>query len=346
MKMVTLGKTGLVVSQIGFGGIPITRRTFEDAVAVVRRALDLGITFIDTANGYLDSEEKIGRAIAGRRDGLVIASKSGSATKQGILEHIDLSLRRLRTDYVDLYQLHNLSRPESWDSISGPGGALEGLRAAKEQGKVRHIGVTSHSLDMAETLLQADCFETVMLPFNVITHEAEEKLLPLARSKDVGFIAMKPMAGGEFDQARLPIRWLCRFEEVQVLVGFEREEEVDEVVHLARTAEPLSEEELQEVERIRRETGRLFCRRCGYCEPCPQGIPVTNVMVFRSFIKRFSPEVAARRFGVGIEKARECLDCGECEEKCPYQLPIRERMKEILAVYDSILAGTYSDDAT
>ena len=185
-----------------------------------------------------------------------------------------------------------------------------------------------------------------MLPFNVITHEAEEKLLPLARAANVGFIAMKPMAGGELEDPDLPIRWLCQFEDVQVLVGFERDEEVDEVVALARAEKPLTEEELQDVERIRRERGGLFCRRCGYCQPCPQGIPITNVMVFRSFMKRFGPAVAARRFGVGIEKAAECLDCGECEEKCPYQLPVRERMKEILGVYQSIVAGTYRDEAT
>ena len=344
MNTVTLGRTGLVVSRIGFGGIPITRRTFEDAVQVVRRALDLGVTFIDTANGYLDSEEKIGRATAGRRDHLVIASKSGATTRQGILEHIDLSLRRLRTDYLDLYQLHNLSRPEAWETISGPGGALEGLQAAKEQGKVRHIGVTSHSLDLAEKLLRAECLETVMLPLNVIVYEAEKKLLPLARSKDLGFIAMKPMAGGELSEANLPIRWLCQFPDVQVLVGFEKEEEVEEVVRLAEAAEPLTEEEEQEVERLRRERGRLFCRRCGYCQPCPQGIPITNVMVFESFIRRFGPEVAARRFGVGIEKARTCTDCGQCEEQCPYQLPIRERTKEILSIYESILAGEYPEE--
>jgi len=345
MNTVTLGRTGLVVSQIGFGGIPITRRTFEDAVEVVRRALDLGITFIDTANSYLDSEEKIGRAIAGRRDHLVIASKSGAATKQGILEHIDLSLRRLRTDYLDLYQLHNLSRPEAWEVISGPGGALEGLEKAKAEGKVRHIGLTSHSLDLAERLLrETDCFETVMLPFNLIVHEAEQRLLPLARSKEVGFIAMKPMAGGELSEASLPIRWLCQFPDVQVLVGFERTEEVEEVVRLAEEARPLTDEEQEEVERLRRETGRLFCRRCGYCEPCPEGIPLTVVMAFTSLRKRFGPEVAARRWRVQLEKARACTECGQCEQKCPYQLPIRQRIKETLADFDRILAGNFTED--
>jgi len=341
VETITLGRSGLSVSRIGFGGIPITRRTFDDAVSVVRRALDLGVTFIDTANSYLDSEEKIGRAIAGRRRGVVLASKSGATTRQGIVEHIELSLRRLRTDHIDLYQLHNLSKPENWEVAQGPAGALEGLRLAQEQGKVGHVGVTSHSLDLARSLVESDCFETVMLPFNVIIHEAEEELLPLARSENVGFIAMKPMGGGELTDADLAVRWLCGFQDVQVLVGFEREEEVEEVAALAEAAEPLSDEELREVERIRRETGPLFCRRCGYCQPCPEGVPVSMVMVFGSLMKRFGPEVAARRWGTSVEKARACTECGACEEKCPYGLPIRERLKEMVSTYESILAGTY-----
>jgi predicted aldo/keto reductase-like oxidoreductase len=345
MRSVSLGRTGLTVSQVGFGGIPITRRAFEDGVSVVRRALDAGITFLDTANAYLDSEEKIGRAIAGRqRQSLVIASKSAASTKQGILEHIDLSLRRLRTDYVDLYQLHNVSRPEAWEVISGSGGALEGLRSAVEAGKVRHVGLTSHSLDLTETLLATGFFETVMVPFNMIVQEAAEKTLPVARAKGIGVIAMKPMAGGQLEEANLPIRWLCQFPDVEVLVGFEREEEVDQVVQLAEASEPLTQAELEEIDRLRRETGRLFCRRCGYCQPCPQGIPVTNMMVFPSFMRRFGPEVAAQRFGAGFEKFHSCLDCGECEEKCPYHLPIRERLREIIVVYEGIRAGTHKDE--
>jgi hypothetical protein len=319
MKSVSLGRTGLTVSQVGFGGIPITRRAFEDAVAVVRRALDAGITFLDTANGYLDSEEKIGRAIVGRRrESLVVASKSPASTKQGILEHVDLSLRRLRTDYLDLYQLHNLSRPEAWEVASGPGGALEGLQLAVEQGKVRHVGVTSHSLDLTETLLATGLFETVMVPFNMIVHEAADHILPSARAKNVAVIAMKPMAGGQL--------------------------ELEEVVQLAEASEPLTQAELEEIERMRREMGRLFCRRCGYCQPCPQGIPITNMMVFSSFMRRFGPEVAARRFGAGFEKAHSCEDCGQCEEKCPYHLPIRERIRLVIGLYESIRAGTYSHE--
>jgi len=345
MKSVSLGRTGLTVSQIGFGGIPITRRAFEDGVAVVRRALDAGITFLDSANGYLDSEEKMGRAIVGRRrESLVIASKSPASTKQGILEHIDLSLRRLRTDYLDLYQLHNLSLAESWEVASGPGGAMEGLQLAVEQGKVRHIGVTSHSLQLTETLLATGLLETVMVPFNMIVHEAAEQILPAARAKNVGVIAMKPMAGGQLEEPGLPIRWLCQFPDVQVLVGFEQEEEVDQVVQLAEASEPLTQAELDEIERMRREMGRLFCRRCGYCQPCPQGIPITNMMVFSSFMRRFGPEVAARRFGAGFEKVHSCEDCGQCEEKCPYHLPIRERIREVIGVYESIRAGTYKEE--
>ncbi len=346
MNSITLGKTGLVVSQLGFGGIPITRRAFDDAVAVVRRALELGVTFIDTANSYLDSEEKIGRAVAGRRDELTIASKSAATTRQGILEHIDLSLRRLRTDYIDLYQCHHLSRRENWEVIRGANGALEGLRQAKEQGKIGHVGVTSHSLDLALELMEADCFETVMLPLNLIANDAAKKALPLARAREMGFLAMKPMAGGEFTDANLAVRWLLQFPDVNILLGFENEDEVVDAVKLVEAGVPLSETELAEVERIRRETGRLFCRRCGYCQPCPEGIPVTSVMVFRSFIRRFGPETAARRWGAVVEKARACTECGECEKKCPYELPIRERIKEIVSLYDSIRAGEYNEGRT
>jgi len=329
---------------LGFGGIPITRRNFEDAVNVVRHALDLGVTYIDTANGYLDSEEKIGRAIVGRRHQLVISSKSHATTKQGILQHIELSLRRLKTDYIDLYQCHHVSKPDQWEAVSGPNGALEGLHLAREQGKIRHIGVTSHSLSVTVTVLESGAFETVMVPFNMIAREAEDEVFPLARQRDIGFIAMKPMAGGEFTEAELPIRWLCRYPDANILVGFENEQEVEEVYELVEAARPLDEAEQQEVERLQAETGRLFCRRCGYCQPCPAGIPITNAMVFQSFIRRFGPGTAAERFGAGLEKIRDCEDCGQCEEKCPYHLPIRERIAHTLEVYQSIVAGEYDGD--
>jgi predicted aldo/keto reductase-like oxidoreductase len=329
MEKIRLGKTGMMVSKLGFGGIPIQRDTEDEAVAVVRRCLDLGITFLDTANGYTTSEERIGKAIKGRREGVVLATKSGARTADDIKGHLKLSLERLGTDYIDLYQFHGVSRAEHLKIVLDPGGLLAIVEEARKAGVVKHIGITSHSMDIAKEAVKSDCFETLMFPFNFITDEAADELLPLCREHDVGFIAMKPMGGGMLENATVAFKYLFQFPDIVPIPGIEKTHEIEEIVRLLEEQPQMTEPEWQEMQRLKKELGTRFCHRCDYCQPCTVEIPISTVMTCRSFFKRMPPE---RFFGGmvdgAMEKAANCTECGECEARCPYNLPIREMIAE------------------
>jgi len=328
MRRVILGKTGLEVSAVGVGGIPIQRVSKAEAVEAIRTALDLGVNFIDTAAGYTDSQAKIGAAIKGRRDGLVIASKTGQKTKEGMLADIERSRREMSCDVIDLYQLHGVSAPKDWQRISSAGGALEGLLEAREKGHVAHVGFTSHNLELAIKLVREPVFETVQFPFNLVTSEPQEKLIPLARSKGLGFIVMKPLCGGQYDNADFAFRFLNGFPDLVPIPGIEQPEQIRQIVEIVNSGATLRGKEKAAADKIAASLGKLFCRRCGYCQPCPQGIPITNAMVFEGFLRRFPVAKILDGPGKGvIETAGLCNECGQCEDKCPYQLPIRETVK-------------------
>ena len=329
MKKVRLGKTGINVSQIGFGGIPIQRLSEVDAINVVRRCIELGLDFIDTANAYTTSEERIGKAISVQRENLVIATKTLARTSEEVKEHLELSLKRLRTNYIDLYQLHNVSDLDAWKLIREKNGPLTTLEEAKRQGVIRHIGATSHSLDMAKELVKSGIFETIMFPFNFITHEAADELLPLTRINDVGLIAMKPLEGGRLQNVGLAFKYLCQFSDVVTIVGIEKVGEIEEIVEILKG--PLSVEELDklEIERQRREMGSLFCRRCDYCQPCTTDIPISLVMDYPSLVRRLPPERIysdSDFIDDAMQKAANCTKCGDCEKRCPYGLPIQDML--------------------
>jgi predicted aldo/keto reductase-like oxidoreductase len=343
MKTVRLGRTGLQVSRIGFGGIPIQRLVEPEAIRLVRRCLDLGVTFFDTATGYSTSEERIGKALAGRRDQAIIATKTPARHRATALEHLELSLKRLNVEVIDLWQLHNVSTFEVYEQVLGPDGALEAAQQALEAGHVRHIGVTSHSMDVALEAVPSGHFETIQFPFNFVTHEPAQKLAPLAREHDVGFIAMKPLGGGMLSDANLCVKYLLQFDNVVPDPGFERIKEVEEIAAIVAGSWSLSASEREEIERIREEMGSRFCRRCGYCEPCPEGVRISLMMNLRSIWKRTRAEALTSTSIAGaVEGAGHCIECGECEEKCPYQLPIRDMLVENIAFYREALgaAGT------
>jgi predicted aldo/keto reductase-like oxidoreductase len=324
MRKVVLGKSGLEVSAVGFGGIPIQRISEDEAVAVVRRALDLGVTFIDTASGYSDSQAKIGLAIEGRRDGLVLATKTGDPTKEGALRDVERSRRELGADCIDLYQLHGVSSMERWEQMKAPGGALEGLLQARDAGHVAHIGYTSHSREVALAMADDPVFETVQFPFNLVTNEPAGDLIPKAREKGLGFIVMKPLCGGQYDNANFAFKFLNAFPDVVPIPGIERAEEIEEIVALVESGATLEGGEKEQAEAIVARLGKVFCRRCGYCQPCPQGVPIQSGMVFEGFVKRLPQERIggiARSVAEGVDL---CIECGECEEKCPYELAIIE----------------------
>jgi aryl-alcohol dehydrogenase-like predicted oxidoreductase len=334
-----LGKTELMVTRLGLGGIPIQRRTEDEAVEVVRRCLELGINFLDTANGYTTSEERIGKAVKGHRHEVIIATKSGAREPGELKKHLDLSLKRLDTDYIDLYQFHQVGDFPTMEKVVDPeSGLMPVLEEAKKAGKIRHIGVTSHQIDVAKALVKTDLFETLMFPFNFITCEPAEELLPLCKEHDVGFIDMKPLAGGMLSNATIAFKYLFRFPDIALIPGIEKVEEIEEIAGLLAGPHQMTPEESAEMERMRAELGTRFCRRCDYCQPCTMGIPISMVVTFPSFVKRLPPNwyMDNPRIRVEMEKATACSECGECEPRCPYGLPIREMVAEGYRLFDDI----------
>ncbi|MDD5640383.1 MAG: aldo/keto reductase [Syntrophales bacterium] len=337
MRYRQLGRTGLQVSEVGFGAIPIIRLSFEEAERVLRRALDRGVTLFDTAHLYVDSEEKIGRAFEGLRDRIVLATKTMKRDKQGAQEDLELSLRRLRTDYLDLYQFHMVNQEADIQAITGPGGALEAAVRAKEAGRIRHLGFTSHSLEMAIKLVKTELFSTVQFPFNFIEAEATAELHPLAWELKLGVLAMKPFCGGLVEDARVAFAYLRRFPAVIPLAGWDSVERVDEVVDLYEQPLEVTPEDEAAMARYRTELGDLFCRRCEYCQPCPHGVMVTPAMLYGTVAHRMGPAKAAAFAAKAMESVRLCEECGECAERCPYHLPIPETLKKHLAMYEEHL---------
>ena len=327
MEYITLGKTGLRVSKMGFGGIPIQRVTAEEAKALLEAVEAAGVNYIDTARGYTVSEELIGQAIEGRRDKFVLATKSMARDREAMAKDIETSLGNLRTDYIDLYQIHNPS-VQQLEQVCAPGGALEALLEAKEAGRIGHLGLTAHSLEVFQRALELDWVETVMFPYNIVESQGAE-LMERARAKGVGFINMKSLAGGAIEDAALALRFASSNPNVTVVLpGMYAPEEVAENAAAVSGASPLTARELERAEEIRRELGNNFCRRCNYCAPCTVGISIPNVFLFQGYLRRYGLEDWARgRYGALAAKAGDCVACGACEERCPYQLPIREMLK-------------------
>ncbi len=330
MRQVVLGKSGLTVSAVGMGGIPIQRVPLDEAVRTLRTGLELGINFFDTAAGYTDSQVKIGTAIKGRREGLVIASKSGQRTKDAILVDVERARKELDCETIDLYQFHNIATPQAWATVSGPGGAMEGLLQARDKGHIAHIGFTSHNLNMAVELVNVPVFETVQFPFNLVTAEPADRLVPLARSNNLGFIVMKPLCGGQYENAEFAFKFLNGFPDLVPVPGVENPQQIRQIVQIVNSGAMLRGREKAAADKIAASLGKLFCRRCGYCQPCPQGVPITDSMVFEGFLRRFPLVKILDGPGKGvIERAGLCNECGECEEKCPYNLPIRQTVKRV-----------------
>jgi uncharacterized protein len=329
METLKLSRTNMMVTRLGFGSIPIQRLPEQDAVAVVKRCLDLGINFLDTANGYSTSEERIGKAIQGRRDKVFLATKSGSKNPEEFQKHLQLSLTRLGVEYIDLYQFHGVNDFKGLDKILEQGGVLAVAEEAKKKGLIRHIGITCHQIDVAKKAVQTDLFETVMFPFNFITSEPADDLLPLCRKHNVGFICMKPLAGGMIDNADICFKFLFQFPDVVSIPGIEKISEIEEIVNILETAPRMTPGDKKEMKRIKDELGPRFCHRCDYCQPCSTGIPISMVMTAKSFYKRLPPERFYSPMVIpAMEKAAKCTQCGECEARCPYHLPIRDMLSE------------------
>lgn len=340
MEKLRFGKTGLMVSRVAFGGIPIMRLSKPEAVEIVRQVIDMGINFIDTAHGYNDSEEKIGEAIRGiPRDSVVIASKSPANDKKTFREHLDLSLKRLGVDFIDIYQLHNVNSTERFAAVFGPSGAFEGLMEAVKSGKVRFPGFSSHSIPMAVDIMKSGRFAAVQLPYNFIDNEAEQEAIPLARELDIGFIAMKPMGGGLLENAGTAFRYLLRHDHIVPDPGIEKIREMREIVDIVRNPRPLSDGELRSIEALRIELGSEWCHRCDYCQPCPQDIKISTVLIVKSFLKRMPLERAYRMVNGAVLHTENCTECGVCMSRCPYGLRIPDLLKKNRTVWQEATAS-------
>ena len=329
MEYTNLGNTGLKVSRLGFGGIPIQRITQEEATALIRKLPEYGINYIDTARGYTVSEEYLGIAMEGIRDKFVLATKSMARTREAMEKDIETSLKNLRTDHIDLYQVHN-APPAQMKIVTGEGGALEALLEAKAAGKIGHIGITAHEIGTFEMALEMDWVETIMFPYNFVELQAAD-LIRKCAEKGKGFICMKPLAGGAIENAPLAMRFIASNKDITVNIpGMASEDELKQNVAAACDPTPISEEELREVQNIRDTLGNQFCRRCNYCQPCTMGINISFCFTINGYLTRYGLKdwAIGRYKGMAVEP-NACIECGMCESRCPYHLPIIEMLKDV-----------------
>ena len=329
MEYTNLGNTGLKVSRLGFGGIPIQRITQEEATALIRKLPEYGINYIDTARGYTVSEEYLGIAMEGIRDKFVLATKSMARTREAMEKDIETSLKNLRTDHIDLYQVHN-APPAQMKIVTGEGGALEALLEAKAAGKIGHIGITAHEIGTFEMGLEMDWVETIMFPYNFVELQAAD-LIRKCAEKGKGFICMKPLAGGAIENAPLAMRFIASNKYITVNIpGMANEDELKQNVAAACDPAPLSEDDLREVQNIRDTLGNQFCRRCNYCQPCTMGINISFCFTINGYLTRYGLKdwAIGRYKGMAVEP-NACIECGMCESRCPYHLPIIEMLKDV-----------------
>lgn len=333
MNRMMLGKTGIEAVRLGFGGIPIQRVSETEAIETVRYAVEKGMDFIDTSRMYTTSETRIGKALKVTDKKVAIATKSFSRSADGILKDVEISLKELQRNYIDLYQCHGISNQEEYRRITAPDGALAGLQKAKEQGLIGHIGITGHSLDVLETILDDGLFETIMVCFSFLEPAAKEKILPKAHEKQIGIIAMKPFSGGVIDAPEAALKWIFSYPDILVLAGVEDKKRIDQNWQIFQGSYDLTSVDQQAIDRICKEYDKKFCRRCDYCLPCPAEIPIQFVMGARSFLKRMGSGILQTpMFAQMVEKAENCTECGDCMTRCPYDLAIPDLIKENLAL--------------
>lgn len=331
MQKMILGRTNLEISRTGFGCLPIQRISAESAGKILNRALDAGITFFDTARAYTDSEEKIGCAIGRRRGEFILATKTAARTAEDFNRDLETSLRLLKTDHIDIYQFHNAP------FVPVPGGEdglYDAAVAARAAGRIRFIGITQHSLEGAFQAAESGLYDTLQYPFNHLATPREVELARLCREKNMGFIAMKGLSGGLVTNARLPFVWLSQFENVVPIWGIQSMNELEEFIELSENPPSLTDDLQALIDADRRELVGAFCRSCGYCLPCPVGIPIHNANRMRQLLERapWRPYVTPE-WQAEMAKIEDCIHCGACAKKCPYGLKPYETLPGQLKFY-------------
>lgn len=334
MDKVRLGKTNLEVNKIGFGALPIQRRNMDDSLEILQKAYESGIDFYDSARFYTDSEEKLGRAFEDIRGDIYLASKTAAETVEDFWNDLETSLKELRTDYLDLYQHHNISFcPKSGDDLA------KAMMEAKEEGLIRHIGITTHKITLAHEALDSGLYETLQYPFSYLSGEEELKLVQKCRDLDVGFIAMKAMGGGLLNNSKASYAYLNQFDNVLPIWGIQHLYELEEF--LSYPTDLLLDDELSKIiENDKNELGENFCRGCGYCMPCPEGIIISLCARMSLWIRRFPTEPhLTEEYQMKMEATKDCIECYACVDNCPYELDIPRLLKENYEDYQNVLTG-------
>ena len=337
MANITLGRTGIITDKNGFGALPIQRVSFDEAAALLRRAYEVGITFFDTAHAYSDSEEKIGYALADVRAHIILATKVKGHTPEDFWRELDQSLRMMKTDYVDIYQFHMAAqcyRP-------GDGtGMYEAMLEAKAQGKIRHIGITAHKIGVAEEAVDSGLYDTLQFPLSYLSGEKDLALALRCKEKNVGFIAMKGLAGGLITNSAAAYAWLDQWDHVLPIWGVQKPHELEEFISYMASPPTLDEEIKAVIAADVAELGGGFCRACGYCLPCPVEIPINMCARMSQLIRRSpSADFLSPAWQANMAKIDDCIHCGQCISRCPYELNTPALLKQHLADYRSILSG-------
>ena len=336
MKNIVLGKTGIVTPQNAFGALPVQRVDMATAVKLLRKAYDGGMTFFDTARAYSDSEEKLGEAFDGMRDKIFIASKTQAKTPEVFWQHLDTTLKNLRTDYLDIYQLHCASQCYKPDDGTG---MYEAMLEAKKQGKIRHIGITAHLIGVAEEIVASGLYETLQFPFSYLANEREIELVKATEKAGMGFIAMKGLAGGLLTDSNACMAFMSQYNALPIW-GIQREEELDEWLSFFEKDAVMTDEIRAFIEEERKSLMGDFCRGCGYCMPCTVGIQINNCARMSQLIRRSpSKNFLSKEWQQNMLKIDECVDCGLCKSKCPYGLDTPNLLRKNLADYKDIISG-------
>ena len=329
-----LGKTDLEVNKNGFGALPIQRRNEKDSIEILKKAYDNGINFYDTARFYTDSEEKLGKAFEDVRENIYIATKTGMETAEEFWSDLETSLKNLRTDYVDLYQFHNISFvPKAEDDL------YKAILEAKQEGLIKHIGLTTHKITHAHEALDSGLYETLQYPFSYLSGDEELKLIEKCKSLDIGFIAMKAMGGGLIKNSKASFAYINQFSNVLPIWGIQKLEELDEF--LSYDSNTILDDKLKSaIEQDKKELGDNFCRGCGYCMPCPEEINISLCARMSLWIRRFptEPNLDERTQEI-MKHTLDCVECYECVDRCPYELDIPELLKENYEDYQNVLSG-------
>lgn len=337
MVTVTLGKTGITTNKNGFGALPVQRISDAEAVRLLRKAYEAGVTFFDTARFYTDSEHKLGLAFAGMREKVFLASKTAAVTPAAFWADLETTLSNLQTDYLDLYQFHN---PSFCPKPGDESGVYECMLEAKAQGKIRHIGITNHRLHVANEAVESGLYETLQFPFCYLASKEDLALQQKCEAAGMGFIAMKALSGGLITNSAAAYAFEAQFENVLPIWGVQRENELDEFLSYIKNPPEMTEELRKVIEQDRETLIGEFCRGCGYCMPCPAGIEINNCARMSLMIRRapseaqLTPEMQKKMMQI-----ENCLHCGRCKSKCPYHLDTPALLEKNLKDYKEILAG-------